>query len=119
MKSALGLCCATALASSLITLAVSRAASLPVQVKLENAKVKVSEAVYPPGAPRERFTRPTDEVIVFLDDCKYRRTDSQTGETTVRERKSGEVIWHNKGEDAPVLENLGERPYRTLVIELK
>jgi hypothetical protein len=29
------------------------------------------------------------------------------------------VIWHDKGEDAPVLVNLGTKPYRTLVIELK
>jgi len=43
----------------------------------------------------------------------------KSGEKTVRERKSGEVIWHNKGEDAPVLENLDAKPYRTLVVELK
>jgi hypothetical protein len=53
-----------------------------------------------------------------MDDCKYRRTDSGTGEKTVRERKSGDVIWHDKGEDAPVLENLGSKPYRTMVVEL-
>jgi hypothetical protein len=106
IKILLALCCA----SSLL---------LSAEIKLENAKVKVSEVTYAPGVPRERFTRPTDEIIVFLDDCKYRRTDSQTGEKTIRERKSGEVIWHNKGEDAPVLENLGAKPYRTLVIELK
>ena len=58
-------------------------------------------------------------MIVFLDDCKYERIDSQTHEKTVRRRKSGEVIWHNKGEDAPVLTNLGTKPYRTLVVELK
>jgi hypothetical protein len=37
----------------------------------------------------------------------------------VRERKAGEVIWHDKGEDAPVLINLKPKAYRTLVIELK
>lgn len=119
MKTALGLCCATAVASSFITFVLARADSLPARIRLENARVKVSEVTYPAGVPRDRFTRPTDEVIVFLDDCKYRRTDSNTGEKTVRERKSGEVLWHNKGEDAPVLENLGTKPYRTLVIELK
>jgi hypothetical protein len=75
--------------------------------------------VYEPGVPRERYIRPTDQVIVFLDDCKYQRIDSKTGEKTVRERKSGDVIWHDKGEDAPVLINLGTKAYRTLVIELK
>jgi len=93
-------------------------AELPKKVKLENAKVRVTEVTYAPGNPRPRYIRPTDQVIVFLDDSKYRRTDSQTGEKTTRERKSGDVIWHDKGEDAPVLENLGAKPYRTLVVEL-
>lgn len=105
----------TALLSSLLTLA----AVLPSKVSLENPKVKVSEVTYLPGVARERYIRPTDQIIVFLDDCKYQRIDSGTGEKTVRERKSGEVIWHNKGEDAPVLINLGTKPYRTLTIELK
>ena len=91
----------------------------PVVVKLENAKVKISEVTYQPGVPRERFTRPTDQVIVFLDECKYERKDSVTGEKTIRTRKAGEVIWHDKGEDAPVLTNLGTKAYRSLSIELK
>ena len=88
-------------------------------VKLSNKRVKVTEVVYQPGVPRERYIRPTDQVIVFLDDCKYQRIDSKTGEKTIRERKSGEVIWHDKGEDAPVLINLGTKPYRSLTIELE
>ena len=56
---------------------------------------------------------------MFLDDCRYERTDPATGDKTVRERKSGDVIWHNKGEDAPQLINLGPKPYRTLVVELR
>jgi hypothetical protein len=91
----------------------------PAKAKLENAKVKVTELTYEPGAPRERHIRRHDQVIVFLDDCKYERTDSTTKEKTVRTRKSGDVIWHDKGEDAPQLVNLGTKPYRTLVIELK
>lgn len=88
-------------------------------VKLENARVKVSEVVYQPGVPRNRYIRATDQVIVFLDDCRYERIDSKTGEKTVRERKAGETIYHDRGEDAPVLVNAGTRPYRTLLIELK
>jgi hypothetical protein len=93
-------------------------APTPAKVQLENKRVKVSEVTYNPGAPRERFIRPTDEVIVFLDECKYERIDSTTKEKTVRTRKSGEVIWHDKGEDAPQLTNLGSKPYRTIVVEL-
>lgn len=94
-------------------------AKLPSTVKLDNKRVKVTEMVYEPGVARERYIRPTDQVIVFLDESRYERTDSKTKEKTVRERKPGEVIWHDKGEDAPVLVNLGKKPYRTLVIELK
>jgi hypothetical protein len=94
-------------------------AALPSKVKLENARVRVTEVLAPPGSARERGVRQTDQVIVFLDDCRYERTDPATGEKTVRERKSGDVIWHDKGEDAPQLINLGSKPYRTLVIELK
>lgn len=95
------------------------AAELPSRVKLENARVRVTEVTSAPGAVRERGIRETDQAIVFLDDCRYERTDPATGEKTVRERKSGDVIWHAKGEAAPQLVNAGAKPYRTLVIELK
>ena len=94
-------------------------AALPSKVTLENVRVRVSEVTYLPGVPRTRYVRPTDQVIVFLDESKYERIDSKTGEKTVRERKSGDVIWHDRGEDAPQLTNLGSKPYRTLVIEVK
>jgi hypothetical protein len=108
--------------SSAFTLAVIwslAGAALPSIVKLENARVRVREVTAAPGAARERGVRQTDQVIVFLDDCRYQRTDPVTGEKTIRERKSGDVIWHSKGEAAPLLVNAGARPYRTLVIELK
>ena len=114
--------CITALLSSLITVGGLFSigwAAIPGRQLLDNKRVRVTEVMYQPGTPRERYIRPTDQVIVFLDDCRYERTDSKTSQKTVRERKSGEVIWHDKGEDAPVLRNLGTRPYRTLVIEVK
>ncbi len=98
---------------------VNMKAQQPMKVTLENEKVKITEVTYQPGVRRERYTRPTDQVIVFLDDCKYQRIDSKSGDKTVQERKAGESIWHNKGDDAPVLINLGSKGYRTLVIELK
>lgn len=122
MKKTLMVSAGAALASSALTLFAVLAmgfAELPKEVRLDNARVKVTTVTYNPGVPRERYIRPTDQVIVFLDDCKYQRVDSKTGEKTVRERRSGDVIWHDKGEDAPVLVNLGSKPYRTLVIELK
>jgi hypothetical protein len=89
------------------------------KVLMENVRVRVNEVTYEPGVPRQRHIRATDQVIVFVDDCQYERTDSVTGEKTVRTRKAGEVIWHDRSEDAPQLINKGSKPYRTLVIELK
>lgn len=86
---------------------------------LENARVRVTQLNYAPGKARERSIRAADQVIVFLDDSKYERIDPDTGGKTVRTRKSGDVIWHDKGEVAPVLTNLANQTYRTLVIELK
>lgn len=86
---------------------------------MDNVRVTVSEILYEPGVPRKPHIRPTDQVIVFLDDCEYERTDSKTGEKTVRKRKSGETIWHDRSENAPQLVNTGGKPYRTLLIELK
>ena len=94
-------------------------AGLPSTVKLDNARVQVTEVTAAPGAVREQGTRAHDQVIVFLDDCRYERTDPKTGAKTIQERKSGDVIWHTQGEDAPQLVNKGSKPYRTVVIELK
>jgi len=87
--------------------------------KLDNARVKITELDYAPGQPRTKSIRRSDQAIVFLDDSRYERIDPDSGAKEVRTHKSGDVIWHNKGEVAPVLTNLGKATYRTLVIELK
>jgi hypothetical protein len=113
---------AAALSSAITLVGVWAAgAALPVSSKvvLENAKVRVSHVDTPVAAVRARGVRGTDQVIVFLDDCRYERLDPATGEKTVRERKAGDVIWHDKGEDAPQLTNAGSKPYRQVLIELK
>jgi hypothetical protein len=94
-------------------------AELPSTVKLDNARVQVTEVTSAPGAVRARGVRGHDQVIVFLDDCRYERTDPKTGAKSIQERKSGDVIWHTQGEDAPQLVNKGNKAYRTVVIELK
>jgi hypothetical protein len=112
----------TALASSTVTLLgiqLLGGAALPTTVKLENAKVRVTQVTSGVRTVRERGVRATDQVIVFLDDCRYERIDPATGEKTIRDRKSGDVIWHDKGENAPQLTNIGAKPYRTIIIELK
>jgi hypothetical protein len=86
---------------------------------LDNDHVRITEVTMEPGVAREPYVRATDQIVVFLEDCVYERTDPETGAKLMRERKLGEVLWHNRGEQAPRLTNAGPAPYRALVIDLK
>ncbi len=92
--------------------------SLQTRQLLDNPRVTVTEITTPAGGRREPYTRPSDQIIVFLDEADYEATDA-AGQNQVRHRKSGEIVWHNKGEAAPLLVNKGKKPYRNLVIALK
>jgi len=89
------------------------------KVLADNPRARVTEVLYLPGGRRESYVRPTDQLVVFLDDCTFDRIDAVTGDVTHRARKSGEVLWHAQGEVAPVLVNTGEHAFRTLLVELK
>lgn len=84
---------------------------------LDNQRVTITEVTMPPAARRENYTRPTDQIIVFIDEADYETTDAE-GKKLVKRRQPGEIVWHNKGEAAPLLVNKG-KPYRNLVIALK
>lgn len=86
---------------------------------IDNTRARVTQIVYEPGVRRESYVRASDQIVVFLDDCTFDRIDVVTGEVSARVRKPGEVLWHAKGEVAPVLVNTGERAFRTLLVELK
>lgn len=113
----------TAGASSLLTLllvyGLGAATAMTRETVLENVRVEVIERTIPSGGERTPYIRPTDQVIVFLNDASYDRIDSRTGETISRSRKAGEVIWHSRGEMAPKLVNTGSGPFRSLIIQLK
>jgi hypothetical protein len=86
-------------------------------VKLDNSRVTVTESLTPAGGKREPYRRPTDQLLVFLDDAEYEAVDAK-GEKTLRRRKSGDIVWHTKGEEAPLLLNTG-KAYRNLIVTLK
>jgi hypothetical protein len=95
------------------------AGEITARVVFENVRVRITERVMPPGAERPPHLRDTDQVIVFLNDTAYERVDPVTGEKTIRQRKAGEIIWHDRAERAPKLVNAGTTPMRSLVIALK
>ena len=86
-------------------------------VKLDNSKVTVTESLTPVAGKREGHVRSTDQLIVFIDEANYDAIDA-SGQTSVRHRQPGEIVWHSKGEVAPVLINKG-KAYRNLIIALK
>ncbi len=86
-------------------------------VKLDNARVAITESLTPAGGRREAYTRPTDQIVVFVDEANYESVEP-SGQATLRHRMPGEIVWHSKGEEAPVLVNKG-KAYRNLVIALK
>ena len=88
------------------------------RILTENPRARVTEVLYKPGVRRESCVRATDQLVVFLDDCTFDRIDAETGVVLHRARNSGEVLWHAKGEVAPVLVNTGTRMFRTLLVEL-
>lgn len=113
----------TALISSLVTITTMQLifaqGAVTRRTVLENARVEVIERSIPPGGERVPYVRPSDQVIVFLNDTTYERIDAETGEKIVRSRKAGEVIWHDKGENAPKLVNVHDEPFRSLIIQIK
>ena len=103
-----------------LVMAGKRAAADGPQTKmlLDNQRATVTEVTLGPGARREPYTRPTDQIIVFIDEASYEATDA-AGQKQTRHRAAGEIIWHNKGDAAPLLVNVGKKPYRNLVIAFK
>ncbi len=94
-----------------------RASAPTMTLKLDNKRVTITESVTPEGGRREPYTRPTDQIIVFIDEAQYEAVDAG-GKGTLRRRKPGDFVWHDKGETAPVLINRG-KAYRNLVIAIK
>ena len=105
------------LATALASFAVGRQTAPTMNTKLDNAKVTVTESLTPAGARRETYTRSTDQIIIFLDDAEYDSIDG-AGKATARQRRSGDIVWHTKGEAAPLLVNKG-KAYRNLIVALK
>jgi hypothetical protein len=105
------------LAGSVLCSAWSSAKTPVSETVLDNTKVQVNRVIYEKHSIRSPHTRPRNHAIALLDDARYNVTYAN-GKKEVRERKSGDVIWHEQGEEAPTLTNAGTS-YRTVVINLK
>ena len=117
MKGTKTLGAAIVLLTAAMSFYAGRQSAPTMSVKLDNSRVTITESLTPAGGRREAYTRPTDQIIVFVDEASYESLDA-SGQRTLRHRLPGEIVWHSKGEAAPVLVNKG-KPYRNLVIALK
>ena len=106
----------TVLLTASVSFYAGRQSAPSLSVKLDNARVTVTESLTPAGGRREAYTRPTDQIIVFVDEANYESVES--GQATLRKRMPGDIVWHSKGEAAPLLVNRG-KAYRNLIIALK
>jgi hypothetical protein len=104
--------------ASALALGAGKPAEAEVKDLFDNARVTVRAVTMPPGAQREARPRPTDELVLFYEEAHYQATDA-AGKVAPRDRKPGEVVWHNKGELAPTLSNPGAKPVRYFSISLK
>jgi quercetin dioxygenase-like cupin family protein len=86
-----------------------------ITVRLDNAKVRVLEAVLPPGAKEHMHSHPSSIVYVLSNGTFRSHTpDGKTTESTV---KAGDVLYRE-----PLThwaENTGTTPLHMLVVELK
>ena len=107
----------TVMLTAAVSFYAGRQSAPTLNVKLDNARVTITESLTPAGGRREAYTRPSDQIIVFVDEANYESIEA-SGQASLRHRMPGEIVWHSKGEAAPILVNKG-KAYRNLVIALK
>jgi hypothetical protein len=86
-----------------------------IKVKFENDRVRVMEAILPPGVKEAVHSHPA-YVIYVAEGGRYRNYASD-GKVTEGEFKSGEIIFREPITHAA--ENIGDKPMHFILVELK
>jgi quercetin dioxygenase-like cupin family protein len=85
------------------------------KVELENEQVRVLRITYGPGEKSVKHGHPASVAICLTDaDVRFTRPDGTSEE---RRMKAGQVVTTPAEEHLP--ENLGDRPFEILLVELK
>jgi quercetin dioxygenase-like cupin family protein len=87
------------------------------KVIFENDAVRIWSFSVRPGGLKPMHRHELDYVIVPLSGGKVEITTIE-GRSRIGEDRVGEVIWQDAGETHQ-LENLGDAPYRNILVELK
>jgi quercetin dioxygenase-like cupin family protein len=107
---AISMCALTAFAQD-----VAKVNPKTVTVKLDNAKVRVLDALLPPGAKEQMHSHPSS-IVYVLSNGTF-RSHTPDGKTTDRTVKAGDVLYRE-----PLThwsENIGTTPLHMIVVELK
>jgi quercetin dioxygenase-like cupin family protein len=107
---AISMCALTAFAQDVV-----KVNPKTITVKLDNAKVRVLEAVLPPGAKEHMHSHPSS-IVYVLSNGTF-RSHTPDGKTTVSSVKAGDVLYRE-----PLThwaENIGKTPLHMIVVELK
>src|SRR6201993_129239 len=89
--------------------------SKTIRVRFENDRVRVLEAILPPGVKEQVHSHPA-YVIYVLEGGRYRNYASD-GKITEGELKTGDVIYREPLIHAA--ENIGDKPLHMIIVELK
>lgn len=89
--------------------------SKTIWVKFENDRVRVLEAILPPGVKEQVHSHPAYAVYV-LEGGRYRNYASD-GKVTEGELKTGDVLYREPLTHAA--ENIGDKPLHMILVELK
>ena len=89
--------------------------SKTISVRFENDRVRVLEAILPPGVKEQAHSHPA-YVIYVLEGGPYRNYPAD-GKITEGELKTGDVIYRDPLTHAA--ENIGDKPLHMILVELK
>src|SRR5438046_8043820 len=89
--------------------------SKTIRVRFENDRLRVLEAILPPGIKEQVHSHPA-YVIYVLEGGRYRNYAAD-GKITEGELKTGDVIYRDPLTHAA--ENIGDKPLHMILVELK
>jgi quercetin dioxygenase-like cupin family protein len=89
--------------------------SKTIRVRFENDRVRVLEAILPPGVKEQVHSHPA--YVIYVLEGGWYRNYAADGKITEGELKTGDVIYRDPLTHAA--ENIGDKPLHMILVELK
>jgi quercetin dioxygenase-like cupin family protein len=96
------------------------ASEVGTRLLFENDRVRVWDLRLAPGESTGMHRHTTDYLYVVIGDGTLARVDADGSRRSPKAMRDGEVHWRPvAGEDVHEAVNVGDRPWRNIVVELK